>query len=346
MAIRQRGSKWQIDVTVGGTRKSATADTQEEAQVIEAKLRLDMLTNSSPKPSLSGWTLADAYDRCYSQVWQGTPHGANVSKIAPKLLAHFGKDTPLAAITTADIDAYCEAMRKRSRANATINRHMAVLSKLYSYAMERREVSHVHTKPHIEHYRESEGRTRFFTLTEEQAITKHMRQLGYNEQADFVEFLIDTGARVESDAFSLTWDNVDIQAGLVVFKNRKARNTTGIPMTPRVKAMLTARAASPAKAIHVWPYKYWWIRGPWARTQTALGKDGDSEWIPHTCRHTTASRLVQRGVPLRAVQDFMGHKTLSQTQRYSHLAPAALLPCAAALADYTTDSNPPKSATG
>ena len=44
----------------------------------------------------------------------------------------------------------------------------------------------------------------------------------------------------------------------------------------------------------------------------------------HTLRHTFASHLVMRGVPLTAVQILMGHSTITTTMRYAHLAPSTL----------------------
>ena len=41
----------------------------------------------------------------------------------------------------------------------------------------------------------------------------------------------------------------------------------------------------------------------------------------HDLRHTFASRLIMAGVDLRTVQELMGHKSISMTVRYSHLAP-------------------------
>jgi site-specific recombinase XerD len=41
----------------------------------------------------------------------------------------------------------------------------------------------------------------------------------------------------------------------------------------------------------------------------------------HDCRHSFASQLVIAGVPIRQVQEWLGHSTILMTMRYSHLAP-------------------------
>jgi integrase len=55
----------------------------------------------------------------------------------------------------------------------------------------------------------------------------------------------------------------------------------------------------------------------------------------HDIRHSFASQLVMNGVPLKAVQELLGHASAQMTERYSHLTPnvhraaVATLGCAA-----------------
>jgi integrase len=43
---------------------------------------------------------------------------------------------------------------------------------------------------------------------------------------------------------------------------------------------------------------------------------------PHMLRHTFASHAMMRGIPLRALQEWLGHSSIDMTMRYAHLSPS------------------------
>ncbi len=40
---------------------------------------------------------------------------------------------------------------------------------------------------------------------------------------------------------------------------------------------------------------------------------------PHLLRHSIATHLLQNGMPLEKVSQFLGHKSIGSTERYTHV---------------------------
>ena len=56
----------------------------------------------------------------------------------------------------------------------------------------------------------------------------------------------------------------------------------------------------------------------------ALREAGIKNFHWRDLRHTLACRLRMKGAPLEDIADLLGHKSLTMTRRYAHLAPSKL----------------------
>jgi len=247
---------------------------------------------------------------------------------------------------------------------ATINRDLAVLKRLYNLILKGQllpEVSIPESLPRRIHLlRENNLRIRYLSLSEYQALLLACDRLHAKrspatraQAMDMKPILIvavHTGMR-EGEILKLKWADIDFKGGNITVHHGKGGRARPVPMN-RLAAEalenLPRRIDSPYVFCHKENGKhrgkpFHWIKVGW---ETLLKEAGITNLRFHDLRHTCASWLVMRGVPLQKVQQILGHKSYQTTLRYAHLAPdqgkdAVDLLCEGITGHYTVTSTPP-----
>lgn len=327
MAYRPRGSSWLVDVSHKGIRRTATCESEEEAKATEAQLRADLLAGrpTAPKEGRS-WSLGKASDTAWTEVWRDSKSGPEMDRQRQRVERYWGRDTLLHAIIRPKLLEWVEWMKQRGNSNGTINRNLACLSKIMTVAVDHGGLA---SKPKFPRQREGQGRIRYLTEDEETALINLLYSWGRKSEAEATIVLIDTGMRV-SELWRLQGRDVDFGTGVIMIWETKTSTPRSVPMTSRVKTILRRRDTGPGQRFFS-RGSHSWYRNTWDRARCHLGYAEDTQFVPHMLRHTCASRLVQRGISIPVVQQWLGHKTLSVTMRYSHLSPDNLLAAASVL---------------
>jgi integrase/recombinase XerC len=159
-------------------------------------------------------------------------------------------------------------------------------------------------------------------LMEERSVTDRPRSL--RDQA-LLETLYSSGTRV-SELVSLNIEDLDLQQGVatVLGKGQKERI---VPLGRPAVAALGAYLQSLPPGISAGPL----FRNRFGGRLTARSVErlvarasrrlpNFPQISPHALRHSFATHLLDGGVDLRAIQELLGHASLSTTQRYTHVA--------------------------
>lgn len=151
----------------------------------------------------------------------------------------------------------------------------------------------------------------------------------------FVAVLATTGLR-HGELLELTWSAVDLDRGQIVLANPEKG---GVPRTlllaPRVTRTLRAQKARIAETrlgrAGAWIDRDLVFPGTWGdrADRSTIGDQvhaiaagaGLPPVTPRALRHAVATELLRRGVPMKVVQELLGHRTYKQTaDTYAHVS--------------------------
>ena len=230
------------------------------------------------------------------------------------------RNIPIGLIDEDVVGGLIKILEKKQRAPATINRYLATMKTILKHC--KQEWEHIRLK------KERNGRIRVISEQEERQIAKLLREAtegnvraDYPEVADLVEVLLVTGCRL-SEILDLRYEDVNFRANLITIWINKGDRPRSIPMTRRVRNILLKRKELNQEK----PFKInvQQVEAAWRWMKKQMGLEKDKDLVPHCLRHSTATRLLERGVDVYTVKEWLGHSSIKITERYLHLSPKKL----------------------
>jgi integrase/recombinase XerC len=247
--------------------------------------------------------------------------------------------TPLSKLDTLAVRSYLAHLHRGRLANRSLARHLSTLRSFFRWAC--RE-GHLETSPAkgLPAPRVPKTLPRAMTLADTERLLDADEEVGLvpeRERALF-ELLYATGLRV-SEAAGLDLEDVDFSARLARVTGKGSRERIvpfGEAAGDALRTYLPSRAALRHGAVEAEGESgeplFVNARGGrltprsmarlLKRRLRAAGLPEDIS--PHALRHTFATHLLQAGADLRAIQELLGHASLSTTQKYTHLDAARL----------------------
>jgi integrase len=262
-----------------------------------------------------------------------------IRRLDKHILPVFGQRR-LVSITTDNLRSFIDKRRHQGASNAEINRELAVISKIYSIAIQDKVIGY---RPHIPKLKENNRRKGFFEREQFErvlvALPEPLRSLA--------TFAYITGWRIKSEVQSLKWPQVTFDAGVVRLEPGATKNGEGreFPITEELRSVLEHQAAKAdallqCKGVFVEHVFFWAdgrpikdFRASWLSAcvqaglaeKVQIGKNREGtpvytwkkERIPHDFRRTAVRNLIRAGVDRDTAMKMVGHETDSVFRRYN-----------------------------
>jgi integrase len=243
------------------------------------------------------------------------------------LIPFFGR-LRLDQITVAQIDAFKAAKHRAGLNPKTVNN---ILSMLRCSLTTAHEWGLLRQPPKVRWLRVPVQGYRYMSTDEAKALVP-AAPAGF--WRTLILFLLHTGCRF-GEAAGLMWQDLDLDAAAPVVHIKRAASLgivgptkTGRPRDiPLSEELVAALRTFRRDGARVFQRSDGGIPNP-ESTLKYLHRFCDRAGIErvswHVLRHTFATELVARGVPLPVVQRLLGHTTIMMTSRYTHVAPSTL----------------------
>jgi integrase len=246
---------------------------------------------------------------------------------AEKRLAHldtFFTGRRLVAIGGAEATAYVGRRQAERAANGTINRELAVLTKMLRLAYEHGKLLRL---PVIRKLKEASPRAGFCELDVFMALRKRLP-----EPHGLAVAICYTLAWRRAEVFGLEWRHVDLERGVLRLDAERSKTDEGReavlppPLLAELRAHRTKIEALQRKLERVIPQVFVRLRGKlagvpigdfrkrWVKACAAVGVPG---LLVHDLRRSGVRNMVRAGISEGVAMKISGHRTRSVFDRYN-----------------------------
>lgn len=300
-------------------RESTGSDKHRDAEALLIKRKRMVLEGRHPE--LKGkkkHTFRDFAEK-YSAWMEGRHRSANSKSYRIKdMVERFG-NLPLSRFDTNLVETYQTNLINKGLKPASVNKNISLLKAMINKAVDwdMTVESTLKKVRKVKALKENNKRLRYLSKEEIPLLIencdKHLRPI--------VITALNTGMR-KSEVLGLRWDMVDLKNGFILLDKTKNNARREIPINETLRETLSGiirRLDVPYIFINPSedkPYKD--VKNSF---RAALRRSGINNFHFHDLRHTFASHMVMSGVDITTIKELLGHKSLTMTLRYAHLAP-------------------------
>lgn len=320
-------------------RKISPVNTRRGAEEYERQLRAELLAGTyekePPKPTPTFIQFAAEFVESYAKVNTKPSSVRSTTSILEHHLRPFFGKHKLDEISLRGIERYKAKKLEAGLSKKSINNHLGVLGKMLRVA---HEWELLPALPKIKLLKAPKPDFRFLDFEEAERLVQAARSEPLWQT--MIVVALNTGLRV-GELLALQWDDLDLRRGEMHVRRSVVEGHIGTPKSGKSRKIpLNDKAVRVLKAhMHLRSKLVFCkedgsmltdgqIKCPLYRIRRRAGIV-DVAW--HDLRHTFASHLVMGGVPLKAIQELLGHSTIEVTMRYAHFSPVGLKAAVAAL---------------
>lgn len=298
--------------------RGSTGKTKEKDALIVEAQKAKELEDGTPK--VENWRVRDCFGAYWSEHGQHKETEDDILRSLAILRSHFGTDTPIAAITNADVMSF-RAKRRGGMIKvddrklgpvspSTVNRDLAYLQAALTHA----HLMHGKPPPALAwkklKLREPEHRIRFAGADEFATLLE-----GAHEAIrPTIVAAVTTGLR-KGNLLALDWHQIDLARSTITIPRTKGKKPLAIRIAPPLAAVLgrTEPAKRKGRVFDRTNFRKRW--------EAAVKAAGLVDFHFHDLRHTFASWARMNGADLADICEAMGHSTVAVTMRYAHIKP-------------------------